>query len=111
MKEQYYYILENLLFVRPGSWTIGGRATSLSILFCIVLSIFPFQSKAQDNVDTVELSTDSGYISSVDGEYQNKAGKLSGEAVFRSVPDTTVARMRNEKEFAYANDPAYWTKK
>ena len=28
----------------------------------------------------------------------------------RTVPDTTVARMKNEKAFAYANDPAYWVK-
>ena len=30
---------------------------------------------------------------------------------FRSTPDSIVARMQQMKEFAYANDPDYWTKK
>jgi hypothetical protein len=110
MKEQLYYILENLVFMRPRSRTIIGRATTLSILFWIIASTFPLQTKAQDGVDSVEIFTDSGYTSGIDNEYQNKAGKFSGEAVFRSVPDTTVARLKKEKEFAYANDPAYWVK-
>lgn len=29
----------------------------------------------------------------------------------RSVPDSTVARLKSEKEFLYANDPSYWKKK
>jgi hypothetical protein len=31
--------------------------------------------------------------------------------VFRSVPDTTIARLKSSKEFEYANDPAYWKRK
>ncbi len=110
MKEQHYYIWRNFLFMRPGSWKIAERATALMILFWIITLIVPSQSKAQDTVDSLELNTDSGNISTIDDEYQNKAGKFPGEAVFRSVPDTTVARMKREKEFAYANDPAYWTR-
>jgi len=30
---------------------------------------------------------------------------------YRSTPDSVVARMQHLKEFAYANDPDYWTKK
>ncbi len=30
---------------------------------------------------------------------------------FRSTPDSTILRMQQMKEFAYANDPAYWSKK
>lgn len=33
---------------------------------------------------------------------------LSDSAVLRSVPDSTVAGLKKNKEFAYANDPAYW---
>jgi hypothetical protein len=28
--------------------------------------------------------------------------------IFRSTPDTAIARLQGLKEFAYANDPAYW---
>jgi hypothetical protein len=66
--------------------------------------------KAQDVPDSVELYTDSAYISTTDDEYRNRPGKFSQEAVFRSVPDTTAVRMKKEKEFAYANDPAYWVR-
>jgi hypothetical protein len=30
--------------------------------------------------------------------------------VFRQVPDSTVRHLQKQKEFAYANDPAYWTR-
>jgi hypothetical protein len=30
--------------------------------------------------------------------------------VFRQVPDSTVRHLQKKKEFAYANDPAYWTR-
>lgn len=31
--------------------------------------------------------------------------------VFRSVPDSVIAGWKKDKDFAYANDPAYWRKK
>jgi hypothetical protein len=30
---------------------------------------------------------------------------------FRSVPDTTLSKLKSQKEFEYANDPEYWIKK
>lgn len=31
--------------------------------------------------------------------------------VYRQVPDSTVRNLQKQKDFAYANDPAYWAKK
>jgi Domain of unknown function (DUF4129) len=31
--------------------------------------------------------------------------------VYRSTPDSAIAHFQGQKEFAYANDPDYWTKK
>lgn len=81
------------------------------LLFCWGVTFFlcPIVMLAQDD-DTSVVFTDSTTIGSWDEDYQNKAGKYSGEAVLRSVPDSTVARMKKEKEFAYANDSEYWVK-
>ena len=37
--------------------------------------------------------------------------RLPDTIIFRSVPDTIPARLKNEKDFLYANDPEYWIKK
>lgn len=110
MKEQYYHISRNFFPLCSRSSTIvGGRSTALSMLFCVIVFLVPFQLNAQDGEDSTESYSDSAFATATD-EDQNKAGKFSEEAIFRSVPDTTVARMKKEKEFAYANDPAYWVK-
>lgn len=36
---------------------------------------------------------------------------LSLQAQLRAVPDTAAARLRQSKEFRYANDPAFWSHK
>jgi hypothetical protein len=94
MKEPQYYIFRKLYL----------------ILFCIVAAIVPFQLLAQDDADSTGIYTDTAIVTPTGEDYQKKAGKYSDEAVFRSVPDTIVARMKKEKEFAYANDPAFWVK-
>jgi len=40
---------------------------------------------------------------------QNKdTAAASGPATLRTIPDSTVRRLKREKDFAYANDPEYW---
>ena len=94
MKELHYYILK-----------LSG------ILFCICMFMDPIYVSAQDENDTSLAYSDSAGVE-VDGEnfMQHIRSGVSDEAILRSVPDTTVARMKKEKEFAYANDPAYWVK-
>ena len=79
------------------------------ITVILIASIYPQQSMAQDQEDTTVIAWDSTTFRD-DDDFENKAGKFSDEAVFRSVPDSTVRRMQKEKEFAYANDPQYWVK-
>ena len=74
---------------------------------------------AQDNVssDTTSTFVDSMTVPSYEensyedeDNYKVTDSVTADTAVFRSVADTTVNRLKKEKTFAYANDPAYWTK-
>ena len=110
MKDQYYHIYKLFFCSRRKSAECGKRSMVTSMIFCLVAAIVSFQAAAQDVTDSLELFHDSAYVSATDDEYENRARKFSQEAVFRTVPDTTVVRMKKEKEFAYANDPAYWVR-
>lgn len=85
------------------------KKLSLRLLW-MMACIVPFHLYAQDD-DSTLIHSDAAVVSADDDDHSEKNGsKFSEEPVFRSVPDTTVARMKKEKEFAYANDPAYWVK-
>lgn len=58
------------------------------------------QDAQDDSIPSSE--TDTAYV-----EQESAKDSVS----FRSVPDTTIARLKNSKEFRYANDPAYWKRK
>ena len=77
------------------------------ILFC-ALSI-PHYSFAQDDttVSSTEAQVDTSAVTSDTAEADAPA---VDSIIFRSVPDSTVARLKRQKEFAYANDPEYWKK-
>jgi hypothetical protein len=94
MKELQYYI-----FKRFGL-----------LLFCIIMMLIPFQLCAQDERDSTEVYPDTTTSTVLDSNDENNAQKYSDKPALRSVPDTTVERMKGDKSFAYANDPAYWTK-
>jgi hypothetical protein len=79
------------------------------LLLCIIMGFIPFYLCAQDE-DSTFTAPDSAMSSLADEEHRPGSNKFSNEPVFRSVPDSTVERMKKEKEFAYANDPAYWVK-
>jgi hypothetical protein len=92
MKEQQPYILKKLVIA----------------LCCVLATINPFSLKGQDEPDSATTYSDSS-VSNTDDENDLQADtKIAGEVTLRNVPDTTVARMKSEKTFAYANDPAYW---
>ncbi|MBC7826961.1 MAG: hypothetical protein H7122_04390 [Chitinophagaceae bacterium] len=79
--------------------------------FLLMVCSMPFHLHAQDDTDSILLNSDSAVVASDDDNYdQNKSTRLPEEASFRRVPDTTVGRMKKEKDFAYANDPGYWIK-
>jgi hypothetical protein len=92
MKELQLYILKKLVI---GAWFILASANPI-ILY------------AQDEEDSIASYSDSAVA--MDSDSNEIAKESSDEIVFRSVPDSTVERMKREKAFAYANDPAYWIK-
>jgi len=92
------------------------------------LLIFPLSGISQSNPDTViqELIVDTGSIDMNDqlpespvvldtAVYDQEAiesiTRLPDTIIFRSVPDTTLSKLKSQKEFEYANDPEYWIKK
>lgn len=77
---------------------------------CIFILGMCLQLKAQQIDDTILPDPDSSQVSLRLKEDQGVREKISDEVIFRAVPDTTVTRMKGEKEFAYANDPSYWQK-
>ena len=49
-----------------------------------------------------------------DDEYEEaieSIPRLPDTIIFRSVPDSTLAQLKSQREFEYANDPEYWIKK
>lgn len=75
----------------------------------LLLCISPSYVKSQEYTDTLVESAVDSVIESVAEE--TTSVRLSDSIVFRSVPDTTVNRLKTAKEFEYANDPEYWIKK
>jgi hypothetical protein len=94
MKELQLYILKKLVI---GVW-------------CILASVNPIVLYAQDEEDSVSMYSDSAVAVDSDTDSNEIEKESSDEVVLRSVPDSTVERMKREKAFAYANDPAYWIK-
>ena len=70
------------------------RAFAILLLFGVMQSLH-----AQDtaSVDTTATTNDTEEVHSQEAL-----------PVLRSVPDSTVKRMKQDKDFEYANDPAYW---
>jgi hypothetical protein len=66
--------------------------------------------KAQQTDDTIIPDPDSSKGAVRLKEDQGMRKRISDPVIFRAVPDTTVTRMKGEKEFVYANDPSYWQK-
>lgn len=88
--------------------------------FCLMVLLFTAAQPLAAQVDpppvldTVVASPDydSASIGAITDEVEEQ---LQSEpepdtTVYRSVPDSVTARLKKEKDFAYANDPDYWKK-
>ena len=68
-----------------------------------------FCVKAQENADSILAGQHPGERSAI--KYENEVHqRKTDQRILRAVPDTTVARMKAEKDFEYANDSSYWVK-
>jgi hypothetical protein len=77
-----------------------------ALLFCSALV------HAQDEpvVDTVVAPDIVAPPVEYTGDHDEKMEKVAEPAApeFRQVPDTAIQKLKNRKEFAYANDPEFW---
>jgi hypothetical protein len=74
-------------------------------LFLLLLSTVSLQAQDED----YDADADSAVAVAEDqpAAYQEKTYEPE-PASFRTVPDSATNRLKKRKEFAYANDPAYW---
>jgi len=54
-------------------------------------------------------SSDTESSGSLDTGHSENTTAQHDSVVFRTVPDSVIERLKKDKDFAYANDPAYWT--
>jgi hypothetical protein len=97
------------------------RILEVMKFFLILFVAIPYSGKAQDErkfPDSVIVSD------TARSQYENSKDTLRSGAdtatdtksavedsvVLRKIPDSVSARLRGDKDFAYANDPGYWIK-
>jgi Domain of unknown function (DUF4129) len=101
----------------------------VSLLFLMPLAVSAQQKNdtvvvsgpKPDTIVSIGASNDTGMATS--GQYSGsdtltgaagdsalleQSGTKAGPALMRNVPDSVVNEWKKEKDFAYANDPAYW---
>jgi len=59
--------------------------------------------------DTVATVRDTESATGTDAGRQEDTPTLHEPATFRAVPDSAMTRWKKDRDFAYANDPAWWT--
>ena len=83
----------------------SGRSV---LLFMLLLMLQPFSLTAQDTTSVlIDTETVDTAVSAIE---EPDTAALLDIISLRKVPDSTVSAMQKQKAFAYANDPAYWTK-
>ncbi|NML22521.1 DUF4129 domain-containing protein [Pseudoflavitalea sp. G-6-1-2] len=85
------------------------------LLVAVLLMAVPVVH-AQENTDTTVLAPEVDLAPVTDEEVTEAQEEEEKEVeawppTFRQVPDSTAKRIRSQKDFEYANDPAYWTQK
>jgi hypothetical protein len=67
----------------------------------------PIVDTAATTIDTVRVAgTETGRQ-----EDKTTTTNLNDSSTFRTVPDSVITRLKKDRDFAYASDPAYWTPK
>ncbi|HEY0677379.1 MAG TPA: DUF4129 domain-containing protein [Chitinophagaceae bacterium] len=76
------------------------KAVAVLIVFLLIQT----SVSAQSEQDTIVES------SSVVYQQEEEVPQQPSPPSFRKVPDSVIAALKRKKEFAYANDPAYWVR-
>ncbi len=53
-------------------------------------------------------SSPSGDTAGIESSMRDSMTRAADTVVWRAIPDSDIARYKRDKDFAYANDPAYW---
>jgi hypothetical protein len=73
---------------------------------CIAQSVEPLPDSVKAVEDTVVVSNSNA----TESDSQKINITIPDTAVLRNVPDSVISRYKKDKDFAYANDAAYWAK-
>jgi hypothetical protein len=99
----------------PGLKRSGSITALLVLLFLAAGFYCPAQNsnKLPDSVSTEtesisEQPLDAAPAPPVDAPRKDSETITHDTVLFRKVPDTEINRYKKDKDFAYANDPAYW---
>lgn len=99
-------------FFRPTRFLFRSRSTGLPALILLLCLLTPMCLPAQEG--GIGSSDTETMISPADSPDQDPdaAGLTYGSAEYahtlRAVPDSTVKKLQQERDFRYANDPSYW---
>lgn len=94
---------------------INNRLLQMGLIIILVFN--PWPGKAQSPADSViESPVTDSTAADENNEFSEEdtseqVSRLPDTIAFRNVPDTAVTRLKKEKEFEYANNPAYWIRK
>lgn len=101
-----------LLFCLPKTLCFRNRLTRLTLFALLFCLLSPVYLSAQE--DTAQPSHAEEIVAPAYAEEQDidmeslPHGGIEEKALLRTVPDSTVERFQQEKDFRYANDPSYW---
>jgi hypothetical protein len=85
--------------------------SAITGLMLLLLQAVVF-AQSEEEVDTITVAAPDTSITSIlyNEEESVRVTPLPDTPVFRAVPDTIIREMQGRREFAYANDPAYWVR-
>lgn len=89
------------------------QGTRLQLMFGFIAALLLLLQQpgfAQDTIESAEVSVGAYDEAPMDDAAEQQEEILPEPVVFRSVPDSVIKQFQKQKEFAYANDPAYWIK-
>jgi hypothetical protein len=85
-----------------------SRIAVIIFLHCITTDISA-QESYQGDQDSVSTYVDSAGVGE-ENEYEDSEAEVRDTFILRNVPDSVIQRIKKDKDFAYANDPAFWVK-
>lgn len=91
--------------------SLCNRVKTLRVVLCLCALLSGSQAIHAQVYDTSAVAVEAPVEEDTENTEDTEPKITIPEpVVFRQVPDSTVRQLKKQKEFAYANDPAYWTR-